>query len=257
MPPTCGPSTSSCASKVPVVAAKLTRASSKASQRLVSGNQALKTLSLALKSNRSQQTPSAAPARSHCSSSGTAICSRMPCGSGSSTSASMPIVAISSARATAAAQYPEQCVMLPTKPSGQRGSRCEPGRTGCGDCPSADSARRAQLRPAAYSARRLGTAAPSASRSSGSIGSWTSPAAASTTATTAGNNISITSCGADEAARRLPRRSQPALPGEVLVGQHGAECLECDGKLIGSCEPRPALSDVVLRHRRELDAGQP
>ena len=60
--------------------------------------------------------------KSRARSAGREISSRTPPGRGASGSASSPIVTRSCARATTAAQYPGQCAMLPTMPSGHCGA---------------------------------------------------------------------------------------------------------------------------------------
>lgn len=67
---------------------------------------------------------------------GEEITSRTPSGSGWCGSASIPSAVISSARATAAARYPRQWVMLPTVPRGQSGAPRSPGSSGIGECPT-------------------------------------------------------------------------------------------------------------------------
>jgi hypothetical protein len=68
-------------------------------------------------------------------------------GKGSCGSASIPIAETNSLRPTAAAVYPKQCVMLPTTPGGQSGSRPWPCGIAWGDRPSLASALRAQFLP--------------------------------------------------------------------------------------------------------------
>ena len=124
----------------------------------MTGYHALYTLSFTQKKSRSQLTCAEPMPGSKPISSSLAIRSRMPPGSVSFGSASIPIPAISPRRATAAAQYPSQCVMLPTIPAGQSGSLPIPRKTGRTGAPSNSRARWAQLRPAANSARRAGNA---------------------------------------------------------------------------------------------------
>lgn len=66
--------------------------------------------------------------------------------------------------------YLSQWVILPTKPSGQRGAPRSPGNTDCGGSPSAVIAERAQTRTAANSRRRFSTEQATAAASSGHRG---------------------------------------------------------------------------------------
>jgi hypothetical protein len=101
-----GPATLRLAVKVPRSGSGVIRHSPKSSQRPVSGNQALKTLSLALNSKRSQATPgweAASRARVRCSSGRVTTC-RIPLGRAALGSASTPTEATTALRATAAAR---------------------------------------------------------------------------------------------------------------------------------------------------------
>jgi hypothetical protein len=150
---TSGPETSNRAVNDESAGSMLTSALSKPSHRRASGYQALYTASLQENSSRSQFTISpcpraglAASSVSRARSSLSETSQRTPSGSGSLGSASMPTAAMADARATAAARYPAQCVMLPTTPSGQRGARPSPGSSGAAGMPSSASAWRAHRR---------------------------------------------------------------------------------------------------------------
>jgi|GEM_PF-5627637 hypothetical protein len=153
VPLTSGPETSSRAVNEEPAGSILTSALSKPSHRRASGYQALYTASLQQNSSRSQFTASpcpraglAASSASRARSSPSETSRRTPSGSGSLGSASMPTAAMPDARATAAARYPAQCVMLPTTPSGHRGARPSPGSSGAAGMPSSASAWRAHRR---------------------------------------------------------------------------------------------------------------
>jgi Tn3 transposase DDE domain len=103
VPRTSGPSPRSCASKAPWSTVKSTRTSSNPSHRPVSGNQALKTLSFALNSTRSQHVGSLDRSRTQASSRESATWLSTPSGSVRWGSASIPTVRIVDAWATAAA----------------------------------------------------------------------------------------------------------------------------------------------------------
>jgi hypothetical protein len=153
VPLTSGPDTSSRAVNDESAGSMLTSALSKPSHRRASGYQALYTASLQQNSSRSQFTTSpcaraglAVSSASRARSSPSETSRRIPSGSGSLGSASMPMAAMVDARATAAARYPAQCVMLPTTPSGHRGARPSPGSSGAAGMPSSASAWRAHRR---------------------------------------------------------------------------------------------------------------
>ncbi len=145
----------------------LTSALSKPSHRRASGYQALYTASLQQNSNRSQFTtspcPGAGPRASSVSrarSSPSDTIRSTPSGSGAFGSASIPTATTADARATAAARYPAQCVMLPTTPSGHCGARPSPGSSGPAGMPSPASAWRAHRRTVPNSRCRASIAWP-------------------------------------------------------------------------------------------------
>jgi HEXXH motif-containing protein len=123
-PPGAGTGTRKRALKVPLAPSMVISASAKPSQRPVSGNQALYTASLAQNSRRSQEVSGNAAdrSRSRARSVGWETSSRTPPGRAVSGSACRPIAVRSPDRATAAAQYPVQWVMLPTMPGGHCGA---------------------------------------------------------------------------------------------------------------------------------------
>src|SRR5262245_8883918 len=135
----------------------------------VYGYHALYADSFAENSTRSQGIPglAALSSASQARSAAPATDSSNPPASARHGSASMPTAATSGARATAQARYPGQCVMLPTTPSGHRGSPARPGSTGPASTPNRASAVRATARPAANSARRSGSAVATAAASAG------------------------------------------------------------------------------------------
>jgi len=185
VPLTSGPGTSSRAVNKARAGSMLTSALSKPSHRRASGYQALYTASLQQNSSRSQFTTSpcppawlAASSASRARSSPSETSRRTPSGSGSLGSASMPTAAIAGARATAAARYPAQCVMLPTTPSGHCGARPSPGSSGTAGMPSSARAWRAHRRTVPNSRCRAPIALATTACSSGKRpASGTSPKA--------------------------------------------------------------------------------
>src|SRR3984893_13639943 len=99
---------------------KMMCASSKPSQRLVSGNQALYVASLAQNRIRSQCTPEG-KAASSARSAGRLIASSTPSGKPSCGSASTPTERTAQSRPTNPPQYPAQCCEAPSTPSAQHG----------------------------------------------------------------------------------------------------------------------------------------
>jgi hypothetical protein len=184
-PLTSGPGTSSRPVNEEPAGSMLISALSKPSHRRASGYQALYTASLQQNSSRSQFTTSARPPgwlaaspASRLRSSPSETSRRTPGGSGSLGSASMPTAAIAGARATAAARYPAQCVMLPTTPAGHCGARPSPGSSGTAGMPSPVSAWRAHRRTVPNSRRRASIALAIAACSSGKrLASCSSPKA--------------------------------------------------------------------------------
>lgn len=159
----------------------------------MSGNQSLKTASLALNRSRSQQTSATSfrCRRNQVRSSPAVIAARTPAGSGRLGSASIARAPTSLLRATAAARYPSQWVMLPTTPVGHCGSPAGPGGIGPGGRPRRESAAWAQARAVVYSRRRDATARRIAASSDAASSASSSPLVL-TVATTPGGRICST-----------------------------------------------------------------
>src|ERR1700724_1089844 len=154
----------------------------------------------------------------------------------------MPMARMSAFRATAAAAYPSQCVMLPQISAGQSGARVAAGRIGLASSPNLLKAWRAHSRPRVKSRLRVCETLPNAASSSGRSWPMRQPVNSATTAEPGTSEAMLKMPGIVHSNQRLLRE------GPASVGQRQLWLLE-HYRMVGAAMNCP----FVLRLEGSLD----